>query len=97
MAKQLRAIGPDDAPEDAEIVSVFDAGERGSRIDELVQLRRILARAIDDTQTPAKELSPLSRRYSEVSNEIHALRKRESEEAEENAVTPDDEFSASAI
>lgn len=97
MAKQFRAVGPDDAPEMSEIVSVFEAGERGSKLDELTQLRRILARAIDDPQTPAKELSPLSRRYTEISNEIHSLKKREIEEAEEYAVTNDSEWRPEAI
>lgn len=97
MAKQFRVIDPDDDPISVDIVSVLDAGERGTRLDELVQLRRILARAIDDPQTPAKELSPLSRRYSEVSSEIHSLKKRELEEAEDIAVANDAEFSAEAV
>lgn len=97
MAKQFRAIGPDDQPEESEIVSVFEAGERGSRLDELVQLRRILAHRLDDPGTPAKELSPLVNRHMEVSREIESLSKKVRELEAEVDVSEDAEWSAEAI
>lgn len=97
MARAFKVVGPDDESEGDGIVSVFDAGERGSRMDELVQIRRIIARALDEPSTPARELAPLTRRYSEVSNEIESLRSEWAEEARDSEVSDDEKFSASAI
>lgn len=97
MAQQFRVIDPDDDVGVSELVSVFDAGENGSRLDELIQLRRILARRLDDPQTPAKELSPLVNRHMEVSREVHAIQGQQAKEAVDSAVTDDEKWTEEAI
>ena len=94
--KSLRAVGPDEKPERV-IVSVLDAAENGSRLDELVQIRKVIARALDNENTSPRDLAALSRRQIEVSKEIEALR-RQSEEDERDASTVEDRpFDKAAI
>lgn len=97
MAKpKLRAVEPGESAPPA-FKSIEDAAERGSRLDELVQMRRRLARALDDPNTLARDLASLSRRQLEISKEIEVLRKQEAEDAEDSAVGPDEEWSAEAV
>lgn len=96
MAKaKLRAVGADERPMVA-VESVTDAVEFGSRVDELVQMRKVVARAIDTTAS-ARDLAALTKRLTEISKEIDVLRKQEREEADDGAVSGDEEWSAEAI
>lgn len=78
------------------VESVTDAVEFGSRVDELVQMRKVVARAIDTTAS-ARDLAALTKRLTEISKEIDVLRKQEREEADDGAVSGDEEWSAEAI
>lgn len=68
---KLRAVGPN---ETRPVVSVSDAVEFGSRLDELVQMRRVVANAIDTTAS-ARDLAALTKRLTEISKEIDILRR----------------------
>ena len=95
----LRAVGDDERPAEpkAEIKSVLDAAEHGTRMDELVQMRLVIARAIDDPATSARDLAALSRRQIEISREVEALERQSSEEAEDSAEAADESFNEAAI
>jgi len=95
-AKALRAVGPDEVPERA-IGSVADAADRGSRLDELVQIRKVIARAIDNENTSPRDLAALSRRQIEISKEIEALRRQVEEDARDASTVEDRPFDAAAI
>ena len=96
--KKFDAYGPDDAPPaPPKIDSVADAAENGTRIDELRQMRKVIARALDNENTAARDLASLSKRQIEISREIDALERQAKEEAEEDAVTDDESWSAEAI
>ena len=95
MAK-LRAVEPGEKPA-KKITSVLEAADEGSRIDELVQMRRVIARAIDNENTSARDLAALTRRQIELSNEIEALKRQRAEEATDAADTADEAFDAQAI
>ena len=58
--------------------------EAESRLDELRAMRVVLAKAIDAPETPARELSPLVRRLSELSEDIEKLEAREAEAKDDN-------------
>lgn len=77
--------------------SIEEAAEKGTRLDELVQMRRRIARALDDPNTSTRDLASLSRRQLEISKEIEVLRKQESEDAAEAAVGADEEWNAEAV
>lgn len=96
MATKLRAVAPDERPQ-KQIRSVVQAVESGSRVDELVQMRLVLARAIDDPNTSARDLAALSRRQIEISKEIELLKRQLAEEAVEGAVAEDEQFDAETI
>lgn len=68
--KPLRAVSDD---EKARPTTILEAAEQGSRIEELRAMRRRIARAMDDPNTPARDLAALSRRQLEIGKEIEAI------------------------
>ena len=94
-APKLRAVGPDDvAPKKVRAKTILEASESGNRLEELIAMRRRLAMAMDDPNTLARDLAALSRRQLEISREIDELKRQAEEEAEEDAFTPDEVWSA---
>ncbi|WP_280246166.1 hypothetical protein [Nocardia abscessus] len=69
----LRAVAPDEKPEREAPRTILEAAEQGSRLDELRAMRRRIARAMDDPNTPARDLAALSRRQLEIGKEIEAI------------------------
>lgn len=103
MAAKLRAVKPDEpapaasaAPSKA-IKSVEDAATRGTRMDELVQMRLVIARALDNPNTSARDLAALSRRQMEISREIESLERQAKEEAADGGISEDEAWSEEAI
>lgn len=78
--KHLRAAEEGETPHE---LSVSEAASRGSRLEELIAMRRVIARHIDNDQTAARDLAALSRRQMELSREIEAEQARAAREAEE--------------
>lgn len=71
--KNLRAVSVDEKAEPKRPSTILEAAERGSRIEELRAMRRRLAVALDDPNTPARDLAALSRRQLEIGKEIEAI------------------------
>lgn len=94
--RKLRAVEPGEMPE-KKITSVLEAADAGSRLDELVQMRRVIARAIDNENTSARDLAALSRRQIEISKEIDALKRQQAEGASDASSVSDEAFDAAAI
>lgn len=69
----LRAVAADEKPEPKKPTTILEAAEQGSRIEELRAMRRRIARALDDPNTPARDLAALSRRQLEIGKEIEAI------------------------
>jgi hypothetical protein len=78
--KPLRAVAPDEKPEQTRPKSILEAAELGSRIEELRAMRRRIARALDEPNTPARDLAALSRRQMEIGREIEAIEVAEDED-----------------
>lgn len=93
MAAKLRAVSEADR---RPVESVSDAVEFGSRIDELVQMRKVIARSIDTTAS-ARDLAALTKRLTEISKEIDVLKRQGEEEAVEGAISGDESWSEEAI
>jgi hypothetical protein len=66
-------VAPDEKPEPARPSTILEAAEQGSRIEELRAMRRRIAKALDDPNTPARDLAALSRRQLEIGKEIEAI------------------------
>lgn len=95
MNRKLRVVGPNDpAPVKPRNKTILEAAESGSRLEELLAMRRRLAKAMDDPNTLARDLASLSRRQLEISREVEELTRQAEEAAEEDAVTPDEEWTA---
>jgi hypothetical protein len=69
----LRAVAADEKPEPKTPKTILEAAEAGSRIEELRAMRRRIAKALDDPNTPARDLAALSRRQLEIGKEIEAI------------------------
>lgn len=67
------ASPPEEKPERSRPSSILEAAEMGSRIEELRAMRRRIAKAMDDVNTPARDLAALSRRQLEIGREIEAI------------------------
>ena len=81
--KQLRPVRPDEV---APPTTVTGASERGTRLDELRAMRRVLAAHIDNENTLARDLAPLMRQAREISKEIEELQAVEAEQARDMEV-----------
>lgn len=74
MAKPpLSVVPPDARAPKRNPMSVLEAAESGSYLDELLALRRRCAVAVTDPTTPARDLAALMRRQIEISKEIRAI------------------------
>lgn len=71
--KPLRAVSADEKPARKKPSTILEAAEEGSRLEELRAMRRRLAVALDDPNTPARDLAALSRRQLEIGKEIEAI------------------------
>jgi len=80
-------------------MTVLEAAETGTRADELRAMRVVIAKALDDSSTSARDLAALSRRQMEISREIEVLEAAEAQEAQqrERSVPGRRSFAAAAI
>lgn len=69
----LRAVKADETRDRTKQQTILEAAEAGSRIEELRAMRRRIARAMDDPNTPARDLAALSRRQLEIGREVEAI------------------------
>ena len=79
----VRAVADD---EKASPETLSGAITRGTRLDELRAMRRVLAAHIDNENTLARDLAPLMRQTREISKEIEQLEAQELEEARDAEV-----------
>lgn len=94
----LRAVQDGEKPPAAKKPgTVTQAAEDGTRLDELKAMRLRVARAIDDPNTPARDLAALTRRQIEMGKEIEAIEKAAEEDAREQSEAADEEWDESAI
>lgn len=94
MGGKLRAVAPGEKAPQAQAKTILEAAMRGDRMEELVMMRHRIARSLDDPNTPARDLAALSRRQLEIGREIDEMKRRIEEEAEEDAIAPDEEWAA---
>ena len=83
--KPLRVATDEDAP--APPLTVAEAVLHGSRMDQLVAMRRIAAAAIDSPDTSPRDLKALMLSVNEFSKEIEQLRASLAEEVRDAEVS----------
>jgi hypothetical protein len=77
--------------------SITQAAADGDQRGILVGMRGRVATAVEDPNTPGRDLSSLTRRLMEITKEIEALDARAREGGPDGASAPDDTFDASTV
>jgi hypothetical protein len=97
MTRKLRAVAPDEVSV-SKRKSVGQAAAGGDRRELLVAMRARVATAVEDPNTPARDLAALTRRLLEIAKEIEAIDSTDEEdEVSAAARTPDEPWDESAI
>lgn len=95
----LHAVGADEAPQKRPRTpkTVSKAAESGDRLELLLATRTRVAKAVENEDTPARDLAALTRRLLEIAKEIEVLEsaKRAADQDERHAA--DESFDASAV
>ena len=97
---QLRAVNsstpatPAEAPASKRVAA---AAKDGSTRDLLVAMRDRIAVAVENENTPARDLASLTKRLMEVVRDIEAVDARAAEEARESAEHPDEAWDSEAL
>ena len=95
--RTLRAVAADEsASPPARTFTVSSASSEGTRRDVLVAMRARIATAVDDPNTPARDLAALTKRLIEVVKEIDAMDAAD-QEAQADGPVEDEAFDASAV
>lgn len=93
----LRSVSADEKPPaPTKPKTVTEAAKGGSTRELLAATRDRIAVAVEDPNTPARDLAALSKRLMETVREIEAIDAR-TEESESHAHVEDGKFEASAI
>lgn len=95
MAKQLRAVAPDEKP--VRKMDVAQAAESGDHRALLVAMRDRIAQSVRNPDCPPRDLAALTRRLQDIAKEIEAIDLRAKQEAEEDAVAIDEEWDSEAL
>jgi len=93
----LRAVAPDEKAKPARVLTVTEAASEGSARDVYVAMRDRIAVAVEDPNTPARDLAALTKRLAETIREIAAIDARAAQEDDEHAEVSDGDFDASAV
>ena len=84
--KQLPPVRVVQDDEKAAPATFSDAISRGTRLDELKSMLRVLGAHIDNENTLARDLAPLMRQAREISKEVESLEALEAEQARDAEV-----------
>jgi ribosome-binding protein aMBF1 (putative translation factor) len=77
--------------------SITDAAESGTTRELLVAMRTRIAKAVENENTPARDLAALTKRLVEVVRDIEAIDARAEQEAARSTAATDGAFDASAV
>lgn len=91
----LRPVAPGERA--AKAKTITQAAESGTTRELLVAMRGRIAKAVEDPNTPARDLAALTKRLVEVVRDIEAIDAREVQEGAIDGDVADDAFDASAV
>lgn len=94
--KALRAVADDEKSPLKRTWTVTEAAAGGTTRELLTAMRARIATAVEDPNTPARDLAALTKRLVEVVRDIEAIDAREQEAVQGDDVT-DGSFNSSAI
>lgn len=85
----LRAVKPDEKAPARKKRTVTDAAENGSTLELLVAMRSRIAKAVEDPNTPARDLAALTKRLVEVVRDIEAIVAQDEQEVDHSGDVSD--------
>ena len=95
---RLRAIQPsDEPPKPVRAKTITEAADSGTTRELLVAMRARIAKAVEDPNTPARDLAALTKRLVEVVRDIEAIDARIEDDRREGEHVADGDFDASAV
>lgn len=94
-ARKLRPVTDDERV--AVVKSVAEAAESGTTRELLVAMRTRIAKAVENPNTPARDLAALTKRLVEVVRDIEAIDARAEQEAVRQTGVTDGVFDVSAV
>lgn len=97
MPRSLRPVAPDERAKPGPPKSITEAASNGTTRELLAAMRARIAKAVEDPNTPARDLAALTKRLVEVVRDIEAIDAREEQEAAKRGDVGDGRFDASAI
>ena len=85
MSRAMKVVGGTDLPAPAPArrarsKTVTQAAKSGTQKELLMALRDRIAKTVEDSNTPARDLAALSRRLMEISRELRAIEMQEAED-----------------
>jgi transposase len=95
--KPLRAVADGETAPKTPPKTVTQAADTGTTRELLVAMRARIAKAVEDPNTPARDLAALTKRLVEVVRDIEAIDARAHEEAKESAATADEAWDSEAL
>ena len=93
----LRAVGADEKLTPARAKTITEAADGGTTRELLVAMRARIAKAVEDPNTPARDLAALTKRLVEVVRDIEAIDARAHEDGDAGDSVEDGTFDASAV
>lgn len=93
----LRAVKADEKAPPKKPLGVTAAAEKGTHRELLVAMRARVAQAVENQNTPARDLAALTRRLHEIARDIEAIDARAEQEAEDGGNVPDEAFDSEAL
>lgn len=105
MTAALRSVPSDDQDDagesagqgDTRVKSITEAAESGTTRELLVAMRLRIAKAVENDDTPARDLAALTKRLTEVVRDIEAIDAREADNKPDSDGPVDDTFDSSAV
>lgn len=94
MARQLHIVTPDEKAMSKKRLTITGAADNGTRRDLLVAMRARIATAVEDPNTPPRDLAALSRRLIEIAKDIEAIDAAADEEAHGGGSVADEAWEA---
>lgn len=95
--KPLRAVAPNETALRVPPKSITEAAADGTTRELLAAMRSRIAKAVEDPNTPARDLAALTKRLVEVVRDIEAIDAREEQEATRRDDARDGTFNTAAI
>ena len=95
--RRLRPVEEGEQAPKGKPKTVTEAADKGSTRELLVAMRARIAKAVEDPNTPARDLAALTKRLVEVVRDIEAIDARDEQESERRGPTEDEAFDAQAL